>query len=72
MGVAPGMNAGEMESFAFNVPNEVVGIIIGRGGTTHRQLQENTGCQVVIPKESDPGCNYRSITLRGSRVSVSC
>eukprot|EP00039_Didymoeca_costata_P006328 m.89363 g.89363 ORF g.89363 m.89363 type:complete len:420 (+) comp13214_c2_seq1:118-1377(+) len=66
---AMGATAGQ-DTYSFNVPNEVVGIIIGRQGTTFRQLQEGTGCNITIPKDSLPGTNYRTITLRGTRIAM--
>ena len=35
------------------VPNEKVGIVIGRQGTTVKGIQERTGCQILIPNEAD-------------------
>eukprot|EP00035_Acanthoeca_spectabilis_P024129 m.452459 g.452459 ORF g.452459 m.452459 type:complete len:494 (-) comp20331_c0_seq1:35-1516(-) len=46
-------------------PNNKVGLIIGKGGATHRSLQESTHCKVHIPKESEPGVDYREIVITG-------
>lgn len=69
--IAPPRGPGEeVESYVFSVPNEVVGIIIGRGGATFRQLQEESGCMINIPKDAAPGSPYREITLKGSRLQI--
>ena len=44
------------------VPNEKVGIIIGKQGITVKSLQERTGCKILIPPEADAG-NPRIRTL---------
>ena len=44
------------------VPNEKVGIIIGKQGITVKSLQERTGCKILIPPEADAN-NPRIRTL---------
>ena len=44
------------------VPNEKVGIIIGKQGSTVKSLQERTGCKILIPPEADAN-NPRIRTL---------
>jgi far upstream element-binding protein len=51
-------------------PNDKVGLLIGKGGSTHRTLQETTHCRVHIPKASEPGVDYREIQITGGEVEV--
>lgn len=37
------------------VPDDKVGIIIGKGGTTIKELQQKYGCRIQIPTAADPG-----------------
>ena len=54
------------------VPNNLVGLIIGKGGDHIQKLQAQTGAHVQIAKESDmkPGETLRSIILRGAPDAV--
>ena len=47
------------------VPNNIVGLIIGRGGESITSMQRRTGCRVQIQKEHEmaPGTTQRVITL---------
>lgn len=51
-------------------PDAKVGLIIGKQGATHRQLQDSTGAKVSIPKESAPGSQYRQISITGNPEQV--
>jgi len=50
------------------VPNNKVGLIIGKSGSTIKMIQSKTGCDIQIPQHPDPGTNNstRSIQLNGS------
>eukprot|EP00529_Nitzschia_sp_RCC80_P010261 CAMPEP_0113443832 /NCGR_PEP_ID=MMETSP0014_2-20120614/2353_1 /TAXON_ID=2857 /ORGANISM="Nitzschia sp." /LENGTH=785 /DNA_ID=CAMNT_0000334823 /DNA_START=29 /DNA_END=2386 /DNA_ORIENTATION=+ /assembly_acc=CAM_ASM_000159 len=52
-----------------NVPNGLVGFIIGKGGETITMLQARTGSKVQIQKEQDlqPGQTHRVITLQATK-----
>lgn len=47
------------------VPNECVGLIIGRGGETIRQLQMETGAKIQVAKGTIPGTNMRNVFIEG-------
>jgi rRNA processing protein Krr1/Pno1 len=46
------------------VPNAIIGLLIGKGGVTIKEIQQQSGCRVVIDKE--PQGEDRNITLVGS------
>src|SRR5204862_1597508 len=48
------------------VPDRTVGLIIGRGGETIRDLQERSGCHVNIVSESKSINGLRPVNLIGS------
>ena len=52
------------------IPNKMVGLIIGRNGETVKLIQESTGCDVYIPKESRPGEDFRELQLSGKPENV--
>ena len=57
----------ENASFAhevFSVPNSRVGLIIGRNGTTVKQLQDLTGARIKVPKDFDPMAESREVQAR--------
>ena len=47
------------------VPNNLVGLIIGRGGETIKNINHRTGSFVFIPKECEPGRNERVLMVSG-------
>ena len=52
------------------IPNKIVGLIIGRNGETVKLIQESTGSDVFIPKESRPGEDFRELRLSGKPENV--
>ncbi|KAI1780636.1 hypothetical protein F4818DRAFT_396331 [Hypoxylon cercidicola] len=52
------------------VPSEAVGMIIGKGGETIREMQNSTGCKINVSQSSGPGETEREIGLVGSRDSI--
>jgi far upstream element-binding protein len=52
------------------VPDRTVGLIIGRGGETIRDLQERSGCHVNIVGEQKSVNGLRPVNLIGSRESA--
>ncbi|KAG5983626.1 hypothetical protein E4U55_007682 [Claviceps digitariae] len=53
------------------VPSDAVGMIIGKGGETIRDMQNTTGCKINVAQSSGPGEVQREIALIGSRDSIS-
>ena len=52
------------------VPSEAVGMIIGKGGETIREMQSNTGCKINVSQSSGPDETEREIGLVGSRDAI--
>ncbi|KAK0638967.1 hypothetical protein B0T16DRAFT_462682 [Cercophora newfieldiana] len=52
------------------VPSDAVGMIIGKGGETIREMQNNTGCKINVSQSSGPGEVEREIGLVGSREAI--
>lgn len=52
------------------VPSEAVGMIIGKGGETIREMQNTTGCKINVSSSSGPGEIEREIGLVGSREAI--
>lgn len=61
----PALRAGE-ESSQIMVPDRTVGLIIGRGGETIRDLQERSGCHVNIVGENKSVNGLRPVNLIGN------
>lgn len=55
---------------AIHVPSEAVGMIIGKGGETIREMQNSTGCKINVAQSSGPGEVQREIALIGTRDSI--
>lgn len=55
---------------AIFVPNEAVGMIIGKGGETIREMQNTTGCKINVSQQPQPGQAEREIELVGSREAI--
>jgi len=55
-----------------NVPNSLVGSLIGRGGETIQSIQRNSGCHVQIARNEDqpPSAMERPVSLRGNPDAV--
>ena len=53
-----------------NIPNDKVGLVIGRGGETVKQVQLDSGANVQIAHECLPGVTTREITITGSDSQV--
>jgi far upstream element-binding protein len=52
------------------IPAEHVGRVIGKSGQTIRQIQELSGAQIDLPRESNPGESFRVLTITGSEPEV--
>lgn len=55
---------------AIFVPNEAVGMIIGKGGETIREMQNQTGCKINVSQQPRPGEHEREIELVGTRDAI--
>lgn len=53
----------------FKIPNNLVGLVIGRGGEQIKKLQSESQCKIRIASESD-GTPERSCTLTGSQEQI--
>ena len=65
----PALRDGE-DSMQIMVPDRTVGLIIGRGGETIRDLQERSGCHVNIVGEQKSVNGLRPVNLIGSREAA--
>lgn len=61
---------GSATSRTIQVPNDMVGKIIGKGGATIRQLQDLSGAHVDVAKQTVMGEAHRRVTLTGSPECV--
>lgn len=52
------------QALSFTVPDEKVGLIIGKGGMTVKELQNRLGIKIIIPQTSDAGSYPPVRTLR--------
>jgi far upstream element-binding protein len=70
----PGRDAAHGGSDKINdtilVPSEAVGMIIGKGGETIKEMQSTTGCKINVSPSSGPGEVEREIGLIGSREAI--
>ncbi len=65
----PALRDGEQSS-QIMVPDRTVGLIIGRGGETIRDLQERSGCHVNIVGENKSVNGLRPVNLIGSPTAA--
>lgn len=63
-------NSHDKTNDAIFVPNEAVGMIIGKGGETIREMQNQTGCKINVSQSPAPGEAEREIELVGSRDAI--
>ena len=61
----PASVASKVSEETIEVPDENVGLIIGRAGATIREFEQRTGCRIGIAKECPPGSKLRPITIAG-------
>jgi hypothetical protein len=52
-------------AYIIPVPNECVGLIIGKGGETIRYLQMKSGCKIQVAKKEIPSTNMRNVFIEG-------
>jgi far upstream element-binding protein len=67
-----GPGGGDSITVDIEVPNSMVGLVIGKGGENIQRMQNATGAHMQIAKESEmrPGDTTRKIELRGSQSAV--
>jgi far upstream element-binding protein len=69
-GGGPGGGGHDKVNDSIYVPSDAVGMIIGKGGETIREMQNMTGCKINVSQSSGPGEVEREIGLVGSRDSI--
>ncbi|CAM9958500.1 unnamed protein product, partial [Phaeothamnion confervicola] len=52
------------------IPDSRVGIVIGKGGATVKDLQNRTGARVQIPSQSEGGSGFRNVSISGPQQPV--
>lgn len=65
-----GYSGGDKINDSIFVPSEAVGMIIGKGGETIKEMQATTGCKINVSPSSGPGEVEREIGLVGSRDAI--
>ena len=65
-----GGGGGDKINDSIFVPSEAVGMIIGKGGETIKDMQSTTGCKINVSPSSGPGEVEREIGLVGSREAI--
>ncbi|WEW60809.1 hypothetical protein PRK78_006297 [Emydomyces testavorans] len=69
-GRQPGYADDENSTTQMMVPDRTVGLIIGRGGETIKDLQDRSGCHVVIAPEDKSLSGLRPVNLSGTMKAV--
>ncbi|RKF56964.1 Far upstream element-binding protein 3 [Erysiphe neolycopersici] len=64
------LSGGEKISESIFVPSDAVGMIIGKGGETIKDIQSTTTCKINVSPQSGPGEVEREIGLVGTRASI--
>ena len=55
------------DAFVIAVPKDCVGLVIGRGGETIKQLQAESGAtKVQVAADNAPGSEYRNVFIEGT------
>ncbi len=65
----PGVDASQAMQLDLAVPDEQVGVIVGKGGETLLQLQSQSGTRIKISNRGDyvPGTRHRKVTIVGTQ-----
>ncbi|CAN1855250.1 Far upstream element-binding protein 3 [Linum perenne] len=71
--VEEAVSDGQTTSRKTEVPNDKVGVLIGKGGDTIRFLQQNSGAKIQIMRDADadPRCTTRPVEIIGTLASIS-
>ncbi|KAJ3340262.1 RNA binding protein, heterogenous nuclear RNP-K like protein [Gonapodya sp. JEL0774] len=59
-------SGGETQTATLSVPGDLVGCIIGRGGSIINEIRAESGSRISIAKESDPTSGQRTFTIQGT------
>jgi hypothetical protein len=54
----------------YPIPNNMTGLIIGKGGENLKRLMSKTGAFVHIPKAPEPGTMERKIQIKGTLAQI--
>jgi far upstream element-binding protein len=65
-----GTGGGDKVNDSIYVPSEAVGMIIGKGGETIKDMQNQTGCKINVSQSSGPREVEREIGLVGTRDAI--
>ncbi|CAK7214848.1 hypothetical protein SEUCBS140593_002329 [Sporothrix eucalyptigena] len=65
-----GGGGGDRINDSIFVPAEAVGMIIGKGGETIREMQSSTGCKINVSQTPGANENEREIGLIGTREAI--
>merc|ERR1712173_102602 len=66
------MGGGGSATIEFMIPGTKVGIIIGKGGETIKQLQEEFGCKMMVVQESNqPSQQDKMLKISGDASACS-
>ncbi|CAK7274814.1 hypothetical protein SEPCBS57363_006356 [Sporothrix epigloea] len=65
-----GGGGGDRQTDSMLVPAEAVGMIIGKGGETIREMQSTTGCKINVSQAPSANENEREIGLVGTREAI--
>jgi far upstream element-binding protein len=68
--VEPGPGGHDKINDTIHVPSDAVGMIIGKGGETIKEIQNMTGCKINVAQSGGPGELEREIALIGSHDSI--
>jgi len=63
----PTMSGSDMK---IEIPNEMVGRIIGKGGSTIKEIQEQSGAHMDVAKACNPGNSNREIVIKGTQLAA--
>ena len=66
----PGGGGGPGGMFEMNVPGHKVGLIIGKGGETIKQLQERSGAKIIIIQDSPEAQHEKPLRITGDPNAV--
>lgn len=53
-------------AYIIPVPNDCVGLVIGKGGETIRLLQADSGAKIQVAKKEIPNTNLRNVFVEGT------
>ncbi|KAK7070076.1 Far upstream element-binding protein 3, partial [Halocaridina rubra] len=66
----PGMEMGNAATVEISIPGPKVGLIIGKGGETIKQLQEKSGAKMVIIQDGPQQENEKPLRISGDHQKV--